>query len=64
MPDSPGLFFVGLLFQRGFYSMLIGGAGRDAAHIARQIVARRTGAGQRAERSARLTGDAWGARLD
>ena len=35
--DSPGLFFVGLLFQRGFYSMLIGGAGRDAAHIARQI---------------------------
>jgi len=44
--DSPGLFFVGLLFQRGFYSMLIGGAGRDAAHIARQIVARRTRAGQ------------------
>ena len=41
MPGSPGLYFVGLLFQRGFYSMLIGGAGRDAAHIARQIVRRR-----------------------
>ena len=31
VPESPGLYFVGLLFQRGFYSMLIGGAGRDAA---------------------------------
>ena len=38
--DSPGLFFMGLLFQRGFYSMLIGGAGRDAAFIARRIAAR------------------------
>lgn len=38
--DSPGLFFMGLLFQRGFYSMLIGGAGRDAAFIAGHIAAR------------------------
>lgn len=37
--DLPGLFFVGLLFQSGFYSMLIGGAGRDAEHIARAVTA-------------------------
>ena len=40
VPASPGLYFVGLLFQRGFYSMLIGGAGRDAAFIASHITAR------------------------
>jgi putative flavoprotein involved in K+ transport len=40
VPSAPGLYFVGLLFQRGFYSMLIGGAGRDAAHIAGHIAAR------------------------
>jgi putative flavoprotein involved in K+ transport len=38
--ESPGLYFVGLLFQRGFYSMLIGAAGRDAKYIADHIVAR------------------------
>jgi putative flavoprotein involved in K+ transport len=37
VPDVPGLYFMGLLFQRGFYSMLIGGAGRDAARIARHL---------------------------
>jgi putative flavoprotein involved in K+ transport len=41
MPDTPGLYFVGLTFQRGFYSMLIGGAGRDARHIAEHIAAHR-----------------------
>jgi putative flavoprotein involved in K+ transport len=40
VPSSPGLYFMGLLFQRGFYSMLNGGAGRDANHIARHIVTR------------------------
>jgi putative flavoprotein involved in K+ transport len=40
VPSAPGLYFVGLLFQRGFYSMLIGGAGRDAAYIAGQIATR------------------------
>ena len=40
VPEVPGLYFVGLLFQRGFHSMLIGGAGRDAAYIARHIAAR------------------------
>jgi putative flavoprotein involved in K+ transport len=38
--DVPGLYFVGLLYQSGFYSMLIGGAGRDAAHIADHIARR------------------------
>jgi putative flavoprotein involved in K+ transport len=40
MTDLPGLYFMGLLFQRGFYSMLIGGVGRDARYIARHIAAR------------------------
>ena len=30
----PGLYFAGLLFQYSFTSMLVGGAGRDAAYIA------------------------------
>jgi putative flavoprotein involved in K+ transport len=42
MAELPGLYFMGLLFQRGFYSMLVGGAGRDARHIARHILAHST----------------------
>jgi putative flavoprotein involved in K+ transport len=38
VPEMPGLYFMGLLFQRGFYSMLIGGAGRDARFIAGRIL--------------------------
>ena len=38
VPELPGLYFVGLLFQRGFYSMLIGGAHRDARFIADRIL--------------------------
>ncbi len=40
MTELPGLYFMGLLFQRGFYSMLIGGVGRDAKYIAEHIAAR------------------------
>jgi putative flavoprotein involved in K+ transport len=40
MGDLPGLYFMGLLFQRGFYSMLVGGAGRDARHVAEHVLAR------------------------
>jgi putative flavoprotein involved in K+ transport len=40
MEDLPGLYFMGLLFQRGFYSMLIGGAARDAKFIAATILRR------------------------
>ncbi len=38
--DAPGLFFCGLSFQYSFSSMLLGGCGRDAEHVARQIIAR------------------------
>ena len=37
---APGLFFCGLSFQFGFSSMLVGGAGRDAAYVARRICTR------------------------
>lgn len=40
VPAEPGLFFVGLAFQRAASSTLIGGVGRDAEFIARQISAR------------------------
>lgn len=38
--SAPGLYFVGLLFLHSFTSMLIAGTGRDAARVARHIVAR------------------------
>jgi putative flavoprotein involved in K+ transport len=43
--DLPGLYYVGLVFQTAFASMLIGGAGRDAQRVARHI-ARRVHAGR------------------
>jgi putative flavoprotein involved in K+ transport len=36
----PGLYFLGLIFQYAFASMLIGGAGRDAEYVAKHIAAR------------------------
>lgn len=41
VPSAPGLYFTGLAFQYSFSSMLILGAGRDAEHVAKHIVARR-----------------------
>jgi putative flavoprotein involved in K+ transport len=38
--ELPGLYYVGLLFQTAFASMLIGGAGHDAKRIAAHIAAR------------------------
>jgi putative flavoprotein involved in K+ transport len=35
--SSPGLYFMGLLFQRTLSSALIGGMGRDAGYVARHI---------------------------
>lgn len=35
--SQPGLYFMGLPFQRTLSSSLVGGVGRDAAHIARHI---------------------------
>jgi putative flavoprotein involved in K+ transport len=37
---QPGLYFVGLFFLSAFTSSLIGGVGRDAAHIADHIASR------------------------
>jgi putative flavoprotein involved in K+ transport len=37
---APGLYFVGLIFQTAFASMLIGGAGRDSERVAAHIAAR------------------------
>jgi choline dehydrogenase-like flavoprotein len=40
VPSSPGLYFAGLAFQCGFASMLVGGAGRDAAYVVKHLCAR------------------------
>ncbi|MGZ5372642.1 MAG: flavin-containing monooxygenase [Aeromicrobium sp.] len=40
VPDSPGLYFVGLPFLTAFASMLVGGVGRDADRVATHIAAR------------------------
>jgi putative flavoprotein involved in K+ transport len=37
VPGAPGLYFVGLPFLRGFYSMLVGGVARDAEYVAGHI---------------------------
>jgi len=37
VPEIPGLYFMGLLFQFAFTSMLIGGAEREAKHVAAHI---------------------------
>ena len=38
--SAPGLYFVGLAFQFAFASMLVGGAGRDAAYVVKHLVGR------------------------
>ena len=38
--EAPGLYFVGLPFLRGFYSMLVGGVARDADYVAGHIARR------------------------
>jgi putative flavoprotein involved in K+ transport len=40
VPSQPGLYFVGVPFQRSFASMLIGGVGRDAEVVARHVAVR------------------------
>jgi putative flavoprotein involved in K+ transport len=39
--SAPGPYFAGLLSQYAFSSMLVGGAGRDAAYVAKHIAAHR-----------------------
>jgi putative flavoprotein involved in K+ transport len=45
--SSPGLYFIGLPFISSFGSMLVGGVGRDAAHIAERIAQHNTMAKER-----------------
>jgi putative flavoprotein involved in K+ transport len=45
---APGLFFVGLIFQYAIASDVLPGVGRDAGHVAEQIVARMRRAGDAA----------------
>jgi putative flavoprotein involved in K+ transport len=40
VPAQPGLYFVGLPFLHSLSSGLLGGVGRDAAHVANHIAAR------------------------
>lgn len=42
--EVPGLYFLGLLFQYSFTSMLVLGAGRDASYVVDRIVERASGA--------------------
>lgn len=39
--EHPGLYFTGLCFQSSFRSMLIGGAGADAAHVVQHLLRHR-----------------------
>jgi len=43
VPTAAGLYFTGLAFQYSFSSMLLLGAGRDAEHVAKHIIARHRG---------------------
>lgn len=43
LPDHPGLYFLGLHFQRALSSAMIHGVGRDAGEIVRAIAERRVG---------------------
>ena len=57
--SEPGLYFIGLFFLSAASSSLIGGARRDARHIARQIASREPSMGQERsgqERSGRESG--------
>jgi putative flavoprotein involved in K+ transport len=38
IPDTPGLYFLGLIFQTALTSSLIGGVGADAAYIVNQVI--------------------------
>jgi putative flavoprotein involved in K+ transport len=40
VPTEPGLFFVGVTFQRSLSSSLVGGVGRDAGQVADHVAAR------------------------
>jgi putative flavoprotein involved in K+ transport len=45
---TPGLYFLGLVFQYAFTSMLVVGAGRDAAYVSDHLAGWLAGSGERA----------------
>ncbi|MGH2416907.1 MAG: flavin-containing monooxygenase [Candidatus Limnocylindria bacterium] len=53
---APGIYFMGLLFQSGFTSMLVVGAGPDAAHVVDRIVARAKASPRHAKPVATIAG--------
>jgi putative flavoprotein involved in K+ transport len=53
--SEPGLYFTGMYFLYALASMLIGGVGRDAEHVARHLASR-----QPASRPQALSPRAWG----
>ena len=55
-PSVPGLYFLGIPFQYAFTSMLVAGAGRDAAYVVERIAERVAVAGPVGD-AARLAGD-------
>lgn len=55
VPSSPGIYFVGLIFQYGFTSMLVVGAGRDAGYVVERIAARAAETGRLAGPAAAAT---------
>ena len=52
--DVPGLYFMGVLFQYSFTSMLIRGVGRDAEYVVDRI-AERLAAGARVAKAVTAT---------
>jgi putative flavoprotein involved in K+ transport len=50
VPSAPGLYFIGLPFLYSINSSLVVGVGRDAAHLADQIVSRARGQSAREKR--------------
>lgn len=54
--EEPGLYFLGVVFQYGFTSMLVVGAGRDAAHVVDRLVARAPSATASPTRAAEVAG--------
>jgi putative flavoprotein involved in K+ transport len=47
VPERPGLFFVGMPFQFGLTSGLLGGVGRDAAYVASAVASQHVNAARR-----------------
>lgn len=52
VPDQPGLFFLGLFFQRAMSSEMIHGVGRDAEEIVRAVAQRTASAAAAGKRAA------------